>query len=51
VPQDVALLQLNDSAMVKVQVATADGAACDLEDHVAVFKDLGFGAVDCTSSG
>jgi len=47
VAQDVALLQLNNSAMVKVQVATTDGASSDLEDHVAVLEDLGFGAVDC----
>jgi hypothetical protein len=47
VAQDVALLQLNNSAMVKVQVAAADGAAGDLEDDIAVFEDLGFGAVDC----
>ena len=47
VAQDVALLQLDDGAMVEVQVAAADGAAGDLEDHVAVFEDLGFGAVDC----
>lgn len=46
VAQDVALLQLDDGAMVKVQVAAADGAAGDLEDHVAVLEDLGFGAVD-----
>ena len=46
VAQDVALLQLDDGAMVQVQVAAADGAAGDLEDHVAVLEDLGFGAVD-----
>jgi hypothetical protein len=40
-------LELDDGAMVQVQVAAADGAAGDLEDHVAVFEDLGFGAVDC----
>jgi hypothetical protein len=39
-------LQLDDSAMVEVQVAAADGAAGDLQDHVAVLEDLGFGAVD-----
>jgi hypothetical protein len=47
VSEDVALLELDDGAMVQVQVAAADGAAGDLEDHVAVFEDLGFGAVDC----
>jgi hypothetical protein len=47
VPEDVTLLELDDGAMVQVQVAAADGAAGDLENHIAVFEDLGFGAVDC----
>jgi hypothetical protein len=47
VSENVALLELNDGAMVQVQVAAADGAAGDLEDDIAVFEDLGFGAVDC----
>lgn len=46
VAQDVALLELDDSAMVEVQVAAADGAASDLEDDIAVFENLGFRAVD-----
>jgi len=47
VSENVTLLELNDGAMVQVQVAAADGAAGDLEDDIAVFEDLGFGAVDC----
>jgi hypothetical protein len=51
VSEDVALLELDDGAMVQVQVAAADGAAGDLEDDIAVFEDLGFGAVDCWRRG
>jgi len=51
VAKDVALLELDDRAMVQMQVATADSAAGDLEDHIAVFEDLGFGAVDCIEKG
>jgi len=40
-------LELDDGAMVQVQVAAADGAAGDLKNHIAVFEDLRFGAVDC----
>lgn len=47
VAEDVALLQLDDGAVVQVQVAATDGAAGDFEDHIPVFEDLGFGAVDC----
>ena len=46
VSENVTLLELNDGAMVQVQVAAADGAAGDLEDDIAVLEDLGFGAVD-----
>lgn len=46
VAEDVALLKLNDRAMVEVKVAAADGAAGDLQNHVAVFEQLGFGSID-----
>jgi hypothetical protein len=51
VSEDVALLELDDGAMVQVQVAAADGAAGDLEDHIAVLEELGFRAVDCSRRG
>lgn len=46
VAKDVALLQLDDGAMVQVKVTAADGAASDLEDYIAVFKKLWLRAFD-----
>jgi hypothetical protein len=47
VAQDVTLGELNDCSMEEMQVRTADGAACDSEDDIAVFDDLWLRSVDC----
>lgn len=45
--QDVTLGELDDCAVEEMQVGTADGAACDSEDDIAVFNNLWLGSVNC----
>ncbi|KAI6749979.1 hypothetical protein HG531_007244 [Fusarium graminearum] len=47
VAQDVTLGELDDCAVEEMQVGTADGAACDSEDDIAVFNNLWLGSVNC----
>lgn len=43
VAEDVALLHLNHGAVKKMQIRTANGAACHLEDDIVVLQNLGHG--------
>jgi len=46
VAEDVALLHLDDRAVKKMQVGTADSATGDLENNIAVFYNLWLWCVD-----
>lgn len=35
-----------DHTMIQMEIAAANGASGDLEDHIALFDDLGFVGLD-----
>ena len=46
VAKDIAFLELDDGAVVEMEVGAADGGAGDLEDYVTIFEDFRLRALD-----
>ena len=46
VAKDIAFLELDDGAVVEMEVGAADGGAGDLEDYVTIFEDFRLRAFD-----
>ena len=45
--QNITFLELDDGAVVEMEIGAADGGSGDLEDYVAIFEDFRLRTFNC----